>query len=116
MKIVLEKLKSEIRLGKLTGLKKELKSLPEEYTQYFVITDKNVASRFLKKVMGQLGKNAHSIILPAGEKTKSFASAQKCWETMHKLGMDRKTLVIGLGGGVVTDLAGFVAGTYMRWC
>jgi 3-dehydroquinate synthase len=52
--------------------------------------------------------------IPAGEETKSFAWAMQLYERAIRLGMDRKSPIIALGGGVVGDLAGFIAATYMR--
>lgn len=57
---------------------------------------------------------AHKILVPRGEKAKSLEVAKACWEEMHRLGCDRESTVVALGGGAVTDLGGFVAATYMR--
>lgn len=52
--------------------------------------------------------------IPAGEETKSFEWAMRLYDRAICLGMDRKSPIIALGGGVVGDLAGFIAATYMR--
>lgn len=52
--------------------------------------------------------------IPAGEETKSFVSAMQLYDRAIRLGMDRKSPIIALGGGVVGDLSGFIAATYMR--
>jgi 3-dehydroquinate synthase len=52
--------------------------------------------------------------LPAGEETKTMASAMRLYDRAIALGMDRKSPLIALGGGVIGDLSGFVAATYMR--
>lgn len=62
----------------------------------------------------QAGFPIEPIILPAGESSKQLSSAEQCWNKMHTFGLDRTSLVIGLGGGVITDLSGFVASCYMR--
>lgn len=54
------------------------------------------------------------LTLPTGEQTKTLDVANDCWQEMHKQGLDRRSLVVALGGGAITDLAGFVAGCYMR--
>ncbi len=54
------------------------------------------------------------IICPSGEKNKSLATLQATVTQLIKLGADRKSTLIGVGGGVVTDLAGFIGGMYMR--
>ena len=58
--------------------------------------------------------NAHRIEVPDAEDGKSLAVADYCYQVFGRIGMDRNGIVVGLGGGAVTDLAGFVAGTWMR--
>ncbi len=54
------------------------------------------------------------VLVPPGERTKSIAGAARVYARMAQAGMDRTCAVVSLGGGVVGDLGGFVAGTYMR--
>lgn len=58
--------------------------------------------------------DAHRVELPDAEDGKSLAVAGFCWEVLGKIGMDRDGVVVSFGGGAVTDIAGFVAGTWMR--
>jgi 3-dehydroquinate synthase len=60
------------------------------------------------------GLNAHRIEIPDAEDGKALSVASFCWEVLGRIGLDRNGIVVGLGGGAVTDLAGFVAGTWMR--
>jgi 3-dehydroquinate synthase len=60
------------------------------------------------------GFRAELVVMPAGESTKSLQHAEKAYASLIGLSADRQTLVIALGGGVVGDLAGFVAATYAR--
>jgi 3-dehydroquinate synthase len=60
------------------------------------------------------GATVHTIVVEPGEQAKSAAVAESLWRQMLELGADRKTVVAALGGGVVGDLAGFVAATYAR--
>src|SRR5947209_19258845 len=53
-------------------------------------------------------------VLPPGESTKSFAMAQALWDRLVAMKADRHACVVAVGGGVVGDLAGFVAATYAR--
>jgi 3-dehydroquinate synthase len=55
-----------------------------------------------------------TLVVETGEKTKCVAEAEKLWNKLLALGADRKTLIVAVGGGVVGDLAGFVAATYAR--
>ena len=82
-----------------------------------VITDRNVVSRYGKNALYSLKKvgiDAILITIPAGEKAKSLAVVQKCYDTLARHRFERKSFIIALGGGVVGDLAGFVAATYLR--
>lgn len=82
-----------------------------------VITDKNVAPRYAKNALYSLkrvGIEAVLITIPAGEKAKSLAVVQRCYDALAKNRLERKSFIIALGGGVVGDLAGFVAATYLR--
>ena len=54
------------------------------------------------------------LVVEPGEQTKSIESAAVLWDKLLELGADRKTVVVAVGGGVVGDLAGFVAATFAR--
>ena len=54
------------------------------------------------------------VVIPAGEKSKTFASAARLCGEAARRGLDRKSVIVALGGGVVGDLAGFAAAIYMR--
>lgn len=82
-----------------------------------IITDDQVAPHWLAALHAALGP-AHAgapvCTVPAGEDSKSFATYQALCERLIGLGVDRTTTVVALGGGVVGDLAGFVAATVLR--
>ena len=59
-------------------------------------------------------KELQVIEIPFGEENKKLKTCEKVWYELTELGADRKTMLLNLGGGVVTDLGGFVASTYMR--
>lgn len=89
--------------------------LPKPYSTILVITDDKVAEKYLNEVMSNLqAENIFTSIIPAGEQSKSFALFEKLHTEALTYGLDRESLIIALGGGVVGDLAGFVAATYMR--
>jgi 3-dehydroquinate synthase len=60
------------------------------------------------------GLDAHRVEIPDAEEGKSLAVAGFCWEVCGQIGLTRADLVVGFGGGAATDLAGFVAATWMR--
>jgi 3-dehydroquinate synthase len=74
-----------------------------------VITDENVFARHKKKFKGW-----NTIVLKPGEAYKIQATVDGVIEQLIQLGADRSTVIIGVGGGVVTDITGYVAGIYMR--
>ncbi|MCF8054753.1 MAG: 3-dehydroquinate synthase [Deltaproteobacteria bacterium] len=82
-----------------------------------VISDSNVMSihgeRFLES-LHRVGINATIVPFPAGESSKNILTVTKLAESLLDLGMDRSSKIIALGGGVVGDVAGFVASIYMR--
>lgn len=84
------------------------------YSKILVVTDRNVARHWLKPLLRALPSDAHSLILPAGEKHKNLQTVDKIWKKLHDINCDRKSLVITLSGGVVGDMAAFAASTYMR--
>lgn len=82
-----------------------------------VVSDTNVAPLYGEtalKVLREAGLEAELCEVPAGETSKSMAQAESLYTRIIGLGMDRKSPIFALGGGVVGDLAGFVAATYMR--
>ncbi|MDG5787595.1 3-dehydroquinate synthase [Evansella sp. AB-P1] len=85
-------------------------------TSYLIITDDKVASLFLDDVVKSfpVGTKVESVIVPHGEKAKSFNQFENVLTAALEYNLDRKSMIIALGGGVVGDLAGFVAATYMR--
>jgi 3-dehydroquinate synthase len=85
-----------------------------KYTKIFVITDTNVEGLFLKKLLKNLPDKTSQIILPPGEKAKDINHLTKIWKEMVDSGLDRNSIVINLGGGVIGDIGGFAASTYMR--
>jgi 3-dehydroquinate synthase len=82
-----------------------------------VITDSNVAAKFAKPALKSLstaGFDPVLIVVPAGEKSKRLAVVEKCQDALAQNRLERKSFLVALGGGVVGDLAGFVAATYLR--
>jgi 3-dehydroquinate synthase len=78
-------------------------------SQAVLITDENVFRAHRKKFAGW-----RYIIVPAGEQFKVQSTVNGIIERLIGFNADRKTFIVGIGGGVITDLTGFVASTYMR--
>ena len=82
-----------------------------------VISDRNVARRYARScltVLKLFGFEPVLIKVPAGELAKSLKVVQQCYDQLAKHRLERRSFVVALGGGVVGDLAGFVAATYLR--
>lgn len=82
-----------------------------------VVTDSSVAPLHLSKVMDKLqqgGFTAISYVVPSGETSKSLAMLEGIVTAALETGLDRKSAIVALGGGVVGDLAGFAAASFMR--
>lgn len=84
------------------------------YSQIAIITGSNIPGLWLKKLREALPSETRVIIVPAGEKEKNINSVIAIWNELQKFRMDRKSLVINLGGGVICDMGGFAASTFLR--
>lgn len=86
------------------------------YSKIFVIVDSNTEEFCLSKFLPCLATDLAIEIIEfeAGEPNKNIETCVEVWNVLTELGADRKSLVINLGGGVVTDLGGFVSSTFKR--
>lgn len=86
-----------------------------EHCGLFVVTDSNVKEMVLPRLASVLQKHKASIIsFTAGEENKNLETLSQIWRKLSDNGATRKSLIINLGGGVVTDLGGFAAATFKR--
>jgi len=90
--------------------------LSQAPSKLFVLTDSNTKEsclpHFLKKCKWQ---NSFEILeMPEGEKHKTLETCSQLWNDLSEKGADRKSILINLGGGVVTDMGGFIASTFKR--
>lgn len=82
-----------------------------------IVTDENVTKFHAEKVAFVLrasGFDPKVLTVPAGEAYKKLETISQLWHGFLEAGLDRKSTIIALGGGVVSDMAGFAASTYMR--
>ncbi|MDZ7385493.1 MAG: 3-dehydroquinate synthase [candidate division KSB1 bacterium] len=85
--------------------------------QVALVSDSNVAPRYAPLVSEQLqnaGLEVHTLVLPAGERSKSLRRCVSVWGKLLEWRFDRSATIVALGGGVIGDLAGFVAATFLR--
>lgn len=100
----------------LSRIGKQAKSLVRG-TRAFIVTDRNVAKIYLSKVQQSLesaGFSVESYSIEPGEESKNASSLFILYDKFHDFQITRTDLIVALGGGVVGDLAGFAAATYMR--
>ncbi|EDP69735.1 3-dehydroquinate synthase [Flavobacteriales bacterium ALC-1] len=86
-------------------------------SKIFILVDTNTHDLCLPQFLEQLESNdiiVEVMEMPNGEDHKTIDICSGVWEALSEYNADRKSLLINLGGGVVTDLGGFVASTYMR--
>lgn len=80
-----------------------------------IVSDENVAPLYLNQLLQALGhRDVESLVLPAGEAEKSFDNWRGVTDRLVEIGALRDATVVALGGGVIGDLAGFAAASYMR--
>lgn len=84
-----------------------------------IVCDENVAPHYADRVLKALretGFSARTLVIPAGEEYKTIETVASLWRGFLEAGLDRQSVIVALGGGVVGDLAGFAASTFMRGC
>lgn len=86
------------------------------YSLLFILVDSNTNNFCLARFLGRLhsDKITEIIEMDPGEENKNIETCTGIWNVLSELGADRKSIIINLGGGVVTDLGGFVAATFKR--
>ena len=85
-------------------------------SHFIVISDANVVDSHTSVLMQAIKGNGRVDLLevPSGESSKSLDQAKHLWQSLVSIGADRQSVVLAVGGGVVGDLAGFVASTFAR--
>lgn len=96
---------SRVYIGRAKELLQQL--LPEK--RVIVISDSNI-----DRTHHDLIAPYEHILIGQGEQAKSLTTLEEIYRQLIELGADRSTFILGIGGGIVTDIAGFVASTYMR--
>lgn len=98
-------------------LSDELLYLNKKYNKICIVTDTNVEKLYLNKIKEELCQYPADIIefiFDAGEASKNLDTVEKLYEVLIESKFERSDLLIALGGGVVGDLTGFTASTYVR--
>ena len=96
---------------------RELEDLLGDSPRALVLTDRNVSRLWyplVERRLREMGPEVSRFVIPGREADKTIETVTRCYEAMGRSGFDRDSAVVALGGGVVGDIAGFVASTYMR--
>ena len=92
-------------------------SQSKDFHKAVVISDENVGptyAKLAKRRLEEAGYEVYDLLIPPGEESKEIGLATEIWEMLAQYGFCRNDIVVACGGGVVGDLAGFCAATYMR--
>lgn len=104
----------------VTGeLEKELGRIISAYPKdkAFLVTEDNCSRLCLPLINSAPGfETLKRVVIPSGEENKKLSSVEKIWLFLSQNGADRKSLVINLGGGMLTDMGSFAASTFKRGC
>ena len=106
-----------IGAGQLDSLGKRAMEVLPQATSAAIITDTNVNPLYgaaVRDSLRSVGLSTMTIAVPAGEASKNADCLMEIWKAMATRKMDRDSMVVALGGGVVGDMAGFSAATYLR--
>ena len=107
--------KINITFGKSEFYKLPKHFYEKKYSRVFILVDKNTNKYCLNDFISMTGFNkAEILIMDAGEENKHLQTCENLWKDLSNKGADRNSALINLGGGVVTDLGGFVASTFKR--
>lgn len=85
----------------------------------FIVCDENVEGFYAHQLAQTIAKSGHSVYshaIKAGEDSKNLEIVSEIWNKLLVAGIDRKSAILALGGGVVSDVTGFVSATFMRGC
>jgi 3-dehydroquinate synthase len=89
----------------------------EKATSIYIVTNTTVEPLYaerLTKALEKLGKPVRRIVLPDGESYKDWKNLQLIFDALLTHGADRQTMLVALGGGVIGDMTGFAAASFMR--
>ncbi len=86
------------------------------YSKYFILTDNKAGAYCLPKLLKKAPalKQAEVLAIASGEENKTIETCVNLWNELTESGADRKSLLVNLGGGVISDMGGFVAATFKR--
>ena len=108
--------KYRIIIGRDAISKRNLTSLLKQHKKVLIISDSGIPAKIIKKVTSicKTSSSVYSILLTKGEKAKSLQNFQKILNFLAQNNFDRSDAIVALGGGVIGDISGFAASSYLR--
>jgi len=99
-----------------TGINSFFKSRKTPYSKLFILVDENSLTYCYPSLAAKIRffKDAEIIEIESGEESKNIQVCSQIWSTLSEFGADRNSLIVNLGGGVISDLGGFIASTFKR--
>jgi len=85
----------------------------KDFSAVFIVTNETLAPLYGERLQERV-ENSHLLVVPDGERYKTLETATWLYSRLLELGADRKSALVALGGGVIGDLTGFVAATFLR--
>ncbi|MDB4088320.1 3-dehydroquinate synthase [Flavobacteriales bacterium] len=103
-------------IDSLSNLESKITELNKTWTNSYILCDENTKVDCLPALLEFVPflKDANLLVLDPGEEYKTLEICDSLWSSLIDTGADRKSLLINLGGGVITDMGGFVASTFKR--
>jgi len=98
------------------AINKFFKAKKATFSKLFILVDENSLKYCYPSLVEQIEvfKEAEIIEIESGEASKNIEVCTQIWQTLSEYGADRKSIIINIGGGVISDLGGFVASTFKR--
>lgn len=92
------------------------KNKKSSYSKIFILVDENSLNSCYPPLAGKIPyfKDAEIIEIESGEESKNIDVCSQIWSTLSEFGADRNSLIVNLGGGVISDMGGFIASTFKR--
>lgn len=97
-------------------LNRFFKKNKNRFSKFFILVDENSLRHCYPQLVAEIDvlEDAEIIEVDSGEETKNVEVCSQIWQALSEYGADRNSLFINLGGGVISDLGGFIAGCYKR--
>lgn len=105
---------SEIYFGEGLALKFSEKIDRSRYSKCLIVADESLARNAARALDSKFSDGAEVVSVGPGESAKTLSTIERLWRSFSSAGLDRRSVIIGFGGGSTLDAAGFAASTYMR--